>query len=147
MVVKKKRRKIDLGLYPDPLSRIASNLLEFRKLLDCQQEFMIGVKSLRAYSDQLVELNDVVDRAVNYLDMYRNGDWKLADLEFELASDIGEALEDLLNSSPILVRRFPANMNTEMEGLIEDFQILAERLFEGIRQKGFDLYHILIGAA
>lgn len=134
-----------------------SILFKYEKALDTFEDFLDdfsemyeGRDSFKPMLDHLEGLRSIIESCHEILEDYDDDEADFNDLEDQLKEEIAESLEEELDNPPSV---FPGETiaplnDSSTEKLLDDLMAFADRYYEeNISKKGYELYHVLIGAA
>jgi hypothetical protein len=112
-----------------PYRNLLSGLKTFSPLIDGFDEIDSELSEGRDW------LMDYMDEKMDYMTLTEN------------LKETAQGLEAILDGPPVLFREIPQDTPTSMQETLDDVETLGERIWETVREKGYDLFHVLIGAA
>lgn len=119
---------------------------KFVDQLDDYRELLSGLKIFTPFIDDLDQIEKGLEEGMTWLLDSLDKKLEYGQLLENLKDNVASELESLLDiqQSLDLDRRFTPGIGEEVIGELE---LLTERYWESVRKKGYDLYHVLIGAA
>lgn len=146
-----KARLHDLAADPSKLSlqerKFVVALDAFNHELQAYRSLFADLKTFSPLLDSMDEIENGLEEGMFWTLDYVDGKIEYRDLVSNLREDTAETLQNNLDLSPSLFRKFPDGASKLIEKDREDIETMCERLWEQLRVKGYDLYHVLIGAA
>jgi hypothetical protein len=130
-----------------PVERLVRPLAAFYQYVNEQQERFHRYKSFKPLMDYMERVLASLEEGIGWLQQHDEDELSYKELQESLTDDTAEGLQEALDSFPRLVRLIPKGTPEDIEGLLNDVQSFVEDVCEDISKRGYDLYHVLIGAA
>ena len=120
---------------------------QFHEVLEHHRELLSDLKTFSPLLDYIKEIEAGLDEGMGWILDYLDEKIEYLELVENLEEYTADALQDNLLELPILFRVIPQDSLEYVENILDDIENLNERLCKEIQDKGFELYHVLIGAA
>lgn len=135
--------------YESPiLQRYEVALDEFEQALDDFSTIYEELDSFKPMLEHIEDLRGIIENSHELLEDYDDDEADFDELEEELKHQTCESLQEVLDCPPNILRTVKITQNDpEIEKVLDDLGELVDRYYEeNIRDKGYSLYHTLIGA-
>ena len=146
-----KARLHELAADPSKLALPERNFIvafcAFDSHLQVYRALFSDLKAFSPAMEYIDEIEEGLEEGILWTLAYVNGEMEYGELESNLRVDTAETLQNKLDLGPRSFNEISRGKSKAFENVIDDVEALSDRLCEQLRDKGYELYHVLIGAA
>ena len=137
--------KMEIESLPLWLQTYVKGLRRFMQKIDLHNELFKDLKVAKSLNNWVDECVDAVKQTESLIEKALENKIHHEDFEDEMI-DMARYLESLLDSSPSYDELYFENVPVELAERLDEISTLFDRVYDGLRKEGYELYNVLIGS-
>lgn len=103
-----------------------------------------NIKVFHPFIESIDQIDQTLEECLVWILDYVDDKLEFVDLPHPVV-DFAQDLPECLDSAPVLFQSLPRDVPTALEYIFNDLEGLNERLWDRVRDAGYELHHVLIG--